>query len=252
MQINWWTLALQAINFLILIWLLRRFLYRPVKEVIEKRKQLAEQAFADAAAQKQEAEAARQRFEDSRAALAKEHQETLKRAHENLEAERREMLAAAKAEAAKLVDEGHKTLAEARARAVVDIRQQAAELAVDLASTLLRNADAGGAIKTSLEQLEQQLQTMAADERSRLEKDLAAEGARLTVVTAVPLAPEEQRQWAQCLAAQLGQEDKLDFATDRAILGGAELRFPHAVLKFTWADQLEQARAALASDETVT
>ena len=35
-----------------LVWLLRKFLYRPVREVIEKRKKLSEQAFADADRQK--------------------------------------------------------------------------------------------------------------------------------------------------------------------------------------------------------
>ncbi|NIR28765.1 MAG: F0F1 ATP synthase subunit B, partial [Gammaproteobacteria bacterium] len=56
----------------VLVWLLWRFLYQPVREVIEKRKQLAEQAFAEAAGKEAEAEAARQRFEEERARLAQE------------------------------------------------------------------------------------------------------------------------------------------------------------------------------------
>ena len=49
MQIDWWTFALQTINFVVLVWLLWRVLYKPVREVIEKRKALAESAFAQGA-----------------------------------------------------------------------------------------------------------------------------------------------------------------------------------------------------------
>jgi F-type H+-transporting ATPase subunit b len=61
MQIDWWTLVLQVINFLVLVWLSWRFLYQPVKEVIQKRKQLAEHAFAEAEKRRAEAESERQR-----------------------------------------------------------------------------------------------------------------------------------------------------------------------------------------------
>ena len=45
MHIDWSTLALQTINVLILVWILARFLFRPVREIIAKR-----QAKADAIA----------------------------------------------------------------------------------------------------------------------------------------------------------------------------------------------------------
>jgi F-type H+-transporting ATPase subunit b len=93
---------------------------------------------------------------------------------------------------------------------------------------------------------------MPADERERLRKDLSADSARLTVVTAVSLTSGEQEQWTDRLCASLSQKDKTDFATDPGILGGAEIRFPHAVLKFTWADQLRKAQELLRKDDTAS
>ena len=37
MQIDWFTLVAQIVNFLILIWLLKKFLFRPVQNVMKKR-----------------------------------------------------------------------------------------------------------------------------------------------------------------------------------------------------------------------
>ncbi len=252
MQIDWWTLALQTVNFLVLVWLLWRFLYRPVREVIEKRKEFAEQAFADADKQKSEAEAAQQRFEQARDQLAQERQDMLKKLHEELETERRKALDEARHEADKLLEAARGSLAKEREAALTEVREQVAALAIELASSLLRKVESNASGGVYLERLERQLKDMPADERERLQKDLAADSAHLTVVTAVPLTPEEQEQWTDRLSACLGQRDKTDFATDPEILGGAELRFPHAVLKFTWADQLRKAKELLRRDEAAS
>jgi F-type H+-transporting ATPase subunit b len=252
MTIDWWTLVLQAINFLVLVWLLWRFLYRPVKEVIEKRKALAEQAFADAEKKKGEAEAARQRFDADRAKLAQERQDMLKKIHEDLEAERRNVLEAAKRDADKELAAARQALAEERDAALTEVREQVSGLAVELASGLLRKAGSGAAAGAFLDALDRQLKDMPAEERERLQKDLAADGAKLTVVTAAALTPDEQDRWRKRLNSRLGQKDKTDFATDPEILGGAELRFPHAVVKLTWADQLRKAEELLRRDEAAS
>ena len=59
MQIDWWTLGLQAVNALVLIWLLAHFLFRPVVSAIAARQKAAGQLLADAQAAKAEIEAER-------------------------------------------------------------------------------------------------------------------------------------------------------------------------------------------------
>ena len=57
MEFDWTTFILEIINFLILIWILKRFLYQPVLEVIDRRRAGIEKTLADA--QRIEAEASR-------------------------------------------------------------------------------------------------------------------------------------------------------------------------------------------------
>ena len=249
MQIDWWTFALQTINFLVLVWLLWRFLYKPVGEVIDRRKALAERAFADARKKAEEAEAAKLRFEGGQAQLSQERQDMLRKVHKELEGERSNLLEKARREADELIEAAHDTIAEEREAALREIREQAAGLAVELASNFLRKAGSDLSTDVFLEQLEKQLTDLSEIERGRLQKDLAADDARLTVVTAYPLAPGEGDRWTGRLGASLGQMMKTDFVTDPGIVGGAELRFPHTVLKITWADQLEKAKELLGQDE---
>ena len=55
MKIDWFTVAAQALNFLILVWLMKRFLYKPVLDAIDQREKAVAAAVADAEAKKAEA-----------------------------------------------------------------------------------------------------------------------------------------------------------------------------------------------------
>ena len=50
MEFDWTTFALEALNFLVLVWLLKRFFYRPVLAVIEARRAETAKTIADAEA----------------------------------------------------------------------------------------------------------------------------------------------------------------------------------------------------------
>lgn len=252
MQIDWWTFALQGVNFLVLVWLLRRFLYRPVNEVIDKRKQLAKQLFDEADKQKRAAEEARLGYENAQAGLAKERQNMLKNNHDELVAERQTVLDEARGQAEELMAATRESITQERELALTEFREQVATLAVELASTLLRKSGSHISSDLFLQQIEQQLKEMRADERVRLQKDLTGDRDRLTVVTATPLTAAERQRWIDRLDPCFGQSDKTDFVCDPEILGGAELRFPHAVLKFSWADQLGKAKTLLEKDDAAS
>lgn len=251
MHIEWWTLALQAINFLVLVWLLWRFLYRPVRTVIEKRKALSEEAFAKAAAKETEVDALKKRMEADRAAMAQERQVLIKKLHEEAAAERETTLAKARDESNKLIEDARATIAKERKGALGEMQAQAGRLAVDIASTLLSGIESNALGNTYLEKLAAQLDAMAPADLEDLKKDLEPAGAHMTVVTAVPMAEAEQARWRARLAAELGR-DRTVFETDPSIVGGAELRFPHTTLKFTWADQLKKAERVLKGDGRAT
>jgi len=249
MQIDWWTFVLQGINFLVLVWLLWRFLYRPVRAIIEKRKEVAEQAFAKADAAAQEAAEEKKKFEAAQAQLAQDRRDTIKTAHEETAAEREKILGEAQREADRIVEKARATVAREREAALKDLREEIIALAGDLAGKILRGAGPKIADEAFLDRLDERLTSLPDEEREHLSSDLAADGARLTVTTAVPLDDAAQDRWRDRLAACLGHRDRIDFATDADLLGGAELRFPHAVLSCSWADQLKEADELLQRDD---
>ena len=252
MQIDWWTLGLQALNFLVLVWLLWRFLYKPVRAVIDKRKEVAEQAFTKASEKEQEAEVARQHFEQELAHQADERQKLLNMTHKQLESERIGIMEDARQEARKLIEDARETIAKERQAALKQLRNEIAELAVELASTLMQEGGPMLSSETALTQLETQLKNLPPNELDRLMDDLRADNANLVIVTAEPLEAEDQSRWRRRMADYLGDDGNTGFAIDPGIVGGAELHLPHSVLRFTWAGQLQKAKELLRQNEATS
>ena len=62
-------------------------------------------------------------------------------------------------------------------------------------------------------------------------------------MTAEALPPESTERWRQTLHHALGGRADIAFETDPELIAGAELRFPDAVLRFSWKSALAAIRA---------
>lgn len=94
MLIDWFTVVAQALNFGVLIWLMKRFLYKPVLDAIDARENHIAAELADAAAKQAEARHERDEFEARNAAFDQQRTDLLARATD-----------AARAEGQRLIDE---------------------------------------------------------------------------------------------------------------------------------------------------
>jgi F-type H+-transporting ATPase subunit b len=260
MTIDWWTLALQAINFVVLVWLLQRFLYKPALAVIARRKAQVEQAFDETDRAKEAAAAAQQKFEASEVELAQSRQELMRRTHVELETERQQILEDARLEAAAMLDGARQQIETERAAALADNKEEIAGIAVDMAAGLLRQVAGGPSGSAELQlalnesfhaQLIDRLEQLPEEERRTLHQDLTGSTEGLRLVTGTALSAAEQERWRAAIAERLGPLDGMTFQVEPDIIGGFELRFPHAVLSLAWSELLNQGRLALLSDESI-
>jgi F-type H+-transporting ATPase subunit b len=123
-QIDWLTVAAQIVNFLVLVWLLQRFLYRPITSAMRRREERIESRLAEAREARETAEAEERRLEEKEADLdaradailasAREEAEELR---ERLERELREEMEEKRAAWRRHLAEERDALAEAAADA---------------------------------------------------------------------------------------------------------------------------------------
>ncbi len=96
MLIDWFTVGAQLLNFIILVWLMKRFLYQPVLDAIAAREAKIASELADAAATKAKAHAQQSEFEGKNQAFNEQRADLLSKATEAANTERERLLAEAR------------------------------------------------------------------------------------------------------------------------------------------------------------
>jgi F-type H+-transporting ATPase subunit b len=117
MLIDWFTVGAQVLNFLILVWLLKRFLYKPILSAIDAREKLIATELADAAAKEAEAQKERDAFQHKNEEFDQHRAALFSQA-----------AAEAKAERQRLLDEARKAAEALNAKRMDALRSDAQQL----------------------------------------------------------------------------------------------------------------------------
>jgi F-type H+-transporting ATPase subunit b len=252
MHFDPWTLVLQAANFLVLVWLLHRFLYRPVLGIITARKAATDKVIADAQAEKKAAEDLKRSLESQRTAIAQERDTALKAAREAADAEGKAVLAKAHADAEALRLEANKAFERERSQIVSTVGRDAARLAVSIVRRLLQEAPAVSVQEGLLDLVCDDVKSLPAESRKRIAERMAADGKTLEVVTAAPLDKRTAARFGKSLSAALGAPGSPKFRVDKALIAGVEVHFPFTILRRSWSEDLKRIEAELNDDDHAT
>jgi F-type H+-transporting ATPase subunit b len=137
-SVDGWKLAFQVINFLILLYLLNRFLFKPVLARLDERSAKIGKGLEDAEVAARDRELARAEREAAVAEARKEANEMIARANKIAEDTRNEILTSARADAEKVSTRAREEIVAEKDKAMAEIRGQVAELALAAAGKLVR------------------------------------------------------------------------------------------------------------------
>jgi F-type H+-transporting ATPase subunit b len=110
MLIDWFTVGAQVVNFLILVWLLKRFLYKPILDAIDAREKRIAKELADADAKRAEALKERDEFQHKNEAFEQQRAALMNKATEEAKTERLRLLDEARQAADSLSAKRQETL----------------------------------------------------------------------------------------------------------------------------------------------
>jgi len=241
-HVDGWTLALQAINLLVLLALLRWLFYRPLLKVIDQRRRAAADELARAQAAREQAQAQQRSLADERAALEASRESLLQTAREEAARERAAAQDGAHREAARVVEEARRRADKLQRDATQSLFDEAAHLACTLAERCLRQVPTADD-EAFLQRLLETLSNTPAPERQAWFK--ADSRPTLTMASARPIPLDARQRVEAALHQLLGADAGVEFEVDPQLLVGAELRFAHGVLSLHWAGELAAARDAL-------
>jgi len=221
--INWFTVAAQIVNFLILAALLKRFLYGPIVRAMAAREERIASEMGAAAQKRREAE---------------QEETAINQKMQEIQEQRQEMLAQAEHEAAshkaKLFDQARQDVDQIRQKWAESLKREKDTFFQNLRQRLIQEifAISRRALREMADQdLEQRLfivlldrlQQMAPKERQIIQDSIQAAGGELLVTTAFELPEKTREEYAAQMRNQFGQGLALRFATSGELLAGIEM-----------------------------
>lgn len=223
MEIDWFTIGAQIVNFLVLVWLLKRFLYQPVLDAIDKREHRIAAAVSDAAESK--AQAAKERdalaakaeaFENQRAQLLAEAVADADRERERLNGAARKAFDMLKQQQRAALAQDAKTLsAEIGRQAEAEVFAVARKALADMADVTLEKQMTGLFVA--------KIAALQGTEKSAVAKMLAAKGTPSVIRSAFALPKPQQVAIASAIKAAFEIEPTLAFETTPELVSGIEL-----------------------------
>lgn len=238
--INLGMLIIQIFAFFIVLLTLNAWVYKPMLNMMETRKQKIAQGLEDARVAAEARADAQKEADKIRAEAQAEAAKIVREATERAAAAGQEVKAAVEAEAAKAREAAMAEAELERNRILGDLRRQVASLAIAAANKLVG------------ETLDEKKQHALLDEffsgvksgKVVVLDNASFKGDSAEVTSALPLSPEEESTVRQDVLARVGAKE-VAFRVDPSILGGLVIRVGDKVLDTSVAGRLEGLRQNL-------
>jgi F-type H+-transporting ATPase subunit b len=223
MLIDWFTVGAQVLNFAILVWLMKRFLYKPILHAIDEREKRITKELADADAKKADAQKERDEFQHKNEEFDQQRAALLSKATDEAQAERQRLLDEARKAAAALSSKRQETLRneEHNLHRAISRRTQQEVFAIarktltDLAGTSLEEC--------MVDVFVRRLRELNAEEKGLLASALKASPGPVIVHTTFDLPPAQCTSTEGAIKETLGKETRVRFETSPDLISGIEL-----------------------------
>lgn len=246
MEFDWTTFFLEIINFLILVWILQHFLYRPILEVIAQRRAGVEKTLTDARRIEAEASLLKQQNERHRAEWEAEKEMAQARLLEELAAQRERMMAAL--EAALVEERERRRVLEERQRQDYERAVEQSGIAQGAAfATRLLSRMATPELEAQLyELLLEDLRGLHAEDKHALADAAAAPGLQLLVQSVFALDESKRAELALALAEVVGKKTlPIEYQENPELVAGFLVNIGPWILHANMRDELQFFGGAL-------
>lgn len=227
MSIDWITVIAQIANFLVLVWLLKRFLYRPILDGIDAREAEIALRMEAAGAAKAKSEAAEADFHRQQAELQANQDTVVRQALQATKTERDSILAKAREQLEMEQKEWRAHLERDRQKFTIRLQQAGAKTLLALTRKALHDLADETLERAMVQRIGERLQSMADELVSA-----AGESHEAVVTTHTPLTDSAQAQLTADVQALL-PDMALRFETDAQQAAGVILRVGGAQVAWT-------------------
>ena len=238
MLIDWFTVVAQVINFLILVWLLKRFLYRPILAAIDAREQRIAAKIADADAKEIEAQKQREEYQQKNEAFDQQRNAHMNEVLEAANAKRAQLLDAARQESEDLRGRMELALRNEQLSLNEELRRRTHEEVFAIARKTLSDLAATSLEQRMTEIFLDRLRGLTTAQITELKSAFKTSSDALLVRTAFKLSEQQCAAIVTVIAEILGKQKQVEFDVVPELVSGIEISSDGRKIAWSIADYL--------------
>ncbi|QVL34075.1 F0F1 ATP synthase subunit delta [Telmatocola sphagniphila] len=238
MPIDWFTVVAQVINFLILVGLMERFLYKPILHAIDEREKGISNQLAQAAAKKAESQKEHDEFQHKNEAFDQERAGMWQKSTDEVKAERTRLLEKARTEADEWRAKRQEALQSEQRHLNREITQWTQKQVFAIARKTLADLSAEDLEARITAVFVSRLRAISGPTREQFAADLKASSDSVRVRSAFELPPAQRADIQRAINETFSTDVKIQFDTKPDIVSGIELSTKGQKVAWSIADYL--------------
>lgn len=242
MKFDLWTFLFQVINFAVLLFILKRLLYKPVREIILKRRDMVTKTIEDAEKTKKEAEEIKAKYLSEMDGLKEKRAQVMEDITLVAAGERERLLSEARKEAEKITEKEKVLFEEEKKRFEASLKSSAVESVAIFSENLMKGiAD---------EELHSAIVRRAIRDIRLLAPEIAGkkkgtEALNVEIAVAYPLAEEELRALKNVLEAIITETVSINTALEQGLIAGVRIKMYDKIYDFSLKGRIELFKESL-------
>ncbi len=223
MLIDWFTVVAQIINFLILVWFLKHFLYKPILNAIDERERLINAQINEAAERNAEAEEQRALFQQKNKAFDQERDTLMHTVLEEVRTEKQVLMDSVAQEYEALRAKRQESLVEEERGLQQEIVQRTQDEVFAMTRKVLEDLASVSLEVQMTEAFIRQIKGMDPTETEKLVQSFHSSPKPVILRSAFELPPEQQEAIQTIVTDTFGIDTAVHFEVSKALIGGIEL-----------------------------
>ncbi|MBV1757337.1 MAG: hypothetical protein KMY55_05770 [Dethiosulfatibacter sp.] len=242
MNINWFEIIVQIINFFILLFILQKLFYKPVIKVMEERQQGIRDIRDEADLKKKEADE-----------LIQEYRSNLKTFEENKAEEMNKAIKEADEKKEKIIESYMKEADAKRESYINEVKEEKEYFLHELRSTLGKSSIiiASKILKTISEEdltekiFEVFIKKIESLEKEKLEEEIKLDGEKIILISSVALSEEQKNRFKNAISEKLDFSIEIDYEIDEHLIMGFELNLESLTVHTNIENYLREAEDSI-------
>ncbi|MEA5594033.1 F0F1 ATP synthase subunit B [Rivularia sp. UHCC 0363] len=239
MLINWFTVIAQIINFLILVFLLQRFLYKPIMQTIKKRQTMIETRWEDAEIAQKEAQQEADTYRQQQQKLQQQKEAMTAEMVKEVDREHQQLLIKARREVEEMQVKWKEALLQEKNDFIRSLRQQIAEQTNLIARQALQDLANADLEQQMISNFCQHLQKIDDNQQQIITQSLQKSHQPIIIKSSFEISPESRQQIAKALQIKVISDNPLEFHTSPDLICGIQVKLAAYVISWNLDDYLQ-------------